>query len=457
MHPGTDFILAHAVIVGMLAITTIWACRFQRGFAFIASGWITRLVGLAAALVTLGETRVTVVQEFAVVIAGGCFCAAAIQRSRRPLVRWGMIGCGVSLLLCAVVIFEVFMPRFVALAELVTAFSATAGGVGLALAYTRFGRSYRSLNRVLRIGVWLYTLVQALLAFIPAAAWWNIADIFAEGCIAVGTIGYVVAAAEEVGRSAQLRARDLSATTGRILHEIATPVAQIGMHSTRLLEVVPTGRLRRHAEALENARQRLTATIEAARLLLPTPDTVITLPSVVTTATDLPHLADEQVVNANTLVQLALMAVKETRSERARVLTTYAHGCCFRCRPVQITSAIINLLRNSYDAFPEGSGTVKITTGKGDDRSTVLISIEDDGEGISHELQSTVFEAGVTTRSGIGRGYGLSVVRDTVDASGGVIELMSPATRNPLRPGVRITLLFPALSCTGHWQTSPTN
>ena len=353
------------------------------------------------------------------------------------------------------------MPGLAALAKHATTLGATTGGVGLVLVCARFDLSYRPLRHaVLLVGVWLYTLVQPIQAFTPRVIWLDAIGILSEGCIAIGIVGYLVAAAEEEGRAAQRKAAaNLTATTGRILHEIATPVAQIGVHTTSLLEMAPSGRLRSHAEALENARQRLTATVEAARLLLPTPDTLITLAGVASAPADVSHFADEQVVNANTLVQLALMAVKETRSERARVFTTYAHDCCFHCRPAQMTGAIVNLLRNAYDAFPDGTGTVKIATDKENrnGRPTVRISIEDDGEGIPNERQESVFQAGVTTRRGIGRGYGLSVVRDTVDASGGFIELISPARANELRPGVRITLPFPALSCTGQWHTSTAN
>src|ERR1051325_8389809 len=228
-HASSDLVFAHATIVGMLAIASRWAYQFERRFAFVAIGWISQFVGLAVSLGPLGKADVTVVQECAAVLAGGCFCAAA-QDFHRPLARSLVIGCGFGLLLCCVVTFEIVMPGLAALAKHATTLGATTGGVGLVLVCARFDLSYRPLRHaVLLVGVWLYTLVQPIQAFTPRVIWLDEIGILSEGCIAIGIVGYLVAAAEEEGRAAQRKAAaNLTATTGRILHEIATPVAQIG-------------------------------------------------------------------------------------------------------------------------------------------------------------------------------------------------------------------------------------
>jgi len=66
----------------------------------------------------------------------------------------------------------------------------------------------------------------------------------------------------------------------------------------------------------------------------------------------------------------------------------------------------------------------------------MLISIEDNGQGIPREHQATIFDVFQSTKSG-GRGLGLSIVSEVINAHGGQIRVDS-------QPGAtRFTILLP--------------
>ena len=118
--------------------------------------------------------------------------------------------------------------------------------------------------------------------------------------------------------------------------------------------------------------------------------------------------------------------------------------------PDHLQQAFQNIVRNAAEAASDDSrrGEVIIRTayaaglamrqarlGSGL-RRAMLISIEDNGNGIPRERQATIFEVFQSSKSG-GRGLGLSVVSEVVSAHGGQIRVDS-------QPGsTRFTVLLP--------------
>ena len=118
--------------------------------------------------------------------------------------------------------------------------------------------------------------------------------------------------------------------------------------------------------------------------------------------------------------------------------------------PDHLQQAFQNIVRNAAEAASDDSrrGEVIISTayaaglamrqarlGSGL-RRAMLISIEDNGNGIPRERQATIFEVFQSSKSG-GRGLGLSVVSEVVSAHGGQIRVDS-------QPGsTRFTVLLP--------------
>ena len=119
--------------------------------------------------------------------------------------------------------------------------------------------------------------------------------------------------------------------------------------------------------------------------------------------------------------------------------------------PGQIQQVIVNLVVNARDAMPEG-GRIVIGTrnasvspsatgpeafGGG---SCVVLSVSDDGEGMSPQTRAQIFEPFFTTKpEGKGTGLGLAMVYGIVRQSGGRIEVESEPGQ-----GTTFALYFPA-------------
>lgn len=101
--------------------------------------------------------------------------------------------------------------------------------------------------------------------------------------------------------------------------------------------------------------------------------------------------------------------------------------------------ALENVLRNAYDAMPDG-GEVSVRTSRATLRSTaaVRISVRDTGHGIDHRTQEHVFEDFFTTKAQ-GSGLGLPYLRRVVEAHGGAVSLQSEPEE-----GTTVDMVVPA-------------
>ena len=108
---------------------------------------------------------------------------------------------------------------------------------------------------------------------------------------------------------------------------------------------------------------------------------------------------------------------------------------------------LTNLIHNAMDAMP-GGGSLSFSTRVHAD--TILIMVEDTGEGIPDDLKSRVWEpyfSGKISRVGnstAGRGWGLTIVNRIVDEHGGTIRFTSEPSA-----GTRFTITLPAHSASG--------
>jgi signal transduction histidine kinase len=120
---------------------------------------------------------------------------------------------------------------------------------------------------------------------------------------------------------------------------------------------------------------------------------------------------------------------------------------------IQLETAVMNLVVNARDAIGEKHGLIAIET---DNRSIdageaaaspglragawTVVSIADDGAGMSSEVKARIFEPFFTTKEvGKGTGLGLSQIHGFVAQSGGFVTVQSE-----IGAGTRIALYFPA-------------
>ena len=111
-----------------------------------------------------------------------------------------------------------------------------------------------------------------------------------------------------------------------------------------------------------------------------------------------------------------------------------------------VRQALLNLLDNAIKYGPEGS-CVSVRTGRSG--QAVFAEIADEGPGIAPEHQARIFERfyridASRSREMGGTGLGLALVRRTVEAHGGRVELESGEGR-----GSTFRILFPAAGTSG--------
>ena len=100
----------------------------------------------------------------------------------------------------------------------------------------------------------------------------------------------------------------------------------------------------------------------------------------------------------------------------------------------QFRQVVLNLLRNSVQALPEG-GKIEVMTRPIKDK--VIFKISDSGVGMDEQTQKKLFNPFFTTKEG-GTGLGLSTVKKIVDAHKGEIEIESEKSK-----GTTVTVSLP--------------
>ncbi|HVE70650.1 MAG TPA: HAMP domain-containing sensor histidine kinase [Thermoanaerobaculia bacterium] len=459
----TDYLVAaHVLVVIFLVVANFQAIRAlsRRSFSYSALGWFAHFVYLCVGLTSYGTVAGVRMFErqwwialisLSGVVASYFFCMALLrERDGRP--RWAWPTAIFILGAVAVSWLAVQLPpRYDALLD---GLIVSLGFVVLAVYYRRVLvealPTTRRLPWIPVAGALCYATLQPLSLLGGANTTLVPQSIYVLAIASKLLMAFGLQAAFIARAAAGARLYGAAATIGRLTHELGTPIAQIGLQVeriTRMLDSDKTERLQDDLYALDNAVLRVKATLAATQQLLPTPDDIIDLHRLLMPADGAAQPRREAVINVNTVVQLAMMAVKETRAERVHLTVAYAHNCCVRADAFELTQVFVNLLRNAYEAFPNGIGSVAIRT-QGDgsqEKGRVVISVTDDGEGIRRDLLPVVFRDGVSARGGPGRGYGLAVVRSIVQRYGGSITL--EPNEAPGATGTIATVVLPRVRC----------
>jgi two-component system NtrC family sensor kinase len=90
----------------------------------------------------------------------------------------------------------------------------------------------------------------------------------------------------------------------------------------------------------------------------------------------------------------------------------------------QMEQVFVNMFVNAGQAMEEG-GRLILWTGLDEDGKSVIIRVEDTGEGIPEDSIGRIFDPFYSTKGSKGTGLGLSVSYGIIEGHGGTIEVQS--------------------------------
>jgi signal transduction histidine kinase len=89
-----------------------------------------------------------------------------------------------------------------------------------------------------------------------------------------------------------------------------------------------------------------------------------------------------------------------------------------------LNQVLLNLIKNAAESFGENGGSIRVTLGR--EADAVVVTIGDNGPGISAEVMPLLFDPFFTTKdAGEGTGLGLSISQNIIRAHGGELNVES--------------------------------
>jgi two-component system sensor histidine kinase FlrB len=233
----------------------------------------------------------------------------------------------------------------------------------------------------------------------------KLAEAYAELQGQVGRLSAELAAANgELARRERLSL--LGEVAAKLAHQLRTPLAAALLYAGHLARpgLAEADRIRM-AEKMIGRMRYLERLIQDMLLFVKGQQTEVSIFSVQQMVADLAHVIEPQ---AQLLDVCLGVSVPEEEVQMVAHRQT-------------LQGALINLLENAVQASPSG-GKVRFSaavTGP-----YVSFRVEDEGEGISEEARSRLFEPFFTTRSE-GSGLGLAIVKQTAEDHGGWVDVQS--------------------------------
>lgn len=131
-----------------------------------------------------------------------------------------------------------------------------------------------------------------------------------------------------------------------------------------------------------------------------------------------------KLINIHQDIDSTLNLLKNHYKDKITIIKNYGKDVPeIECCPGKINQVIMSLLTNAIQAIPD-KGEIVITTTKENDQ--VIISIKDNGIGMSEEVQARIFEPFFTTKDvGKGTGLGLSISYSIIQEHHGSITVLS--------------------------------
>lgn len=187
------------------------------------------------------------------------------------------------------------------------------------------------------------------------------------------------------------------ATVGRlaaqVAHEIRNPLSSISLNTELLEDEIGPGGNEHESKSLVASIQK-----EVHRLSEIT-ERYLNLAR--------PQKSEHSNCNINQLVQECIsFCARELKSNHVELsLNLAAEPLMISVDAGQIRQALLNIMRNGWEAMPDG-GSLTIVTKKADNK--IILRISDSGKGVDVKLRKTIFDPFFTTK-GEGTGLGLAI------------------------------------------------
>ncbi len=134
--------------------------------------------------------------------------------------------------------------------------------------------------------------------------------------------------------------------------------------------------------------------------------------------------SDNQLFSVNEIISATTLLISKT-NPNAEIKVELKDQIQIYGNQVEINQVLINMIHNGLDAIPaEKKAIVEVTGEKGSD--SYLLSIRDNGIGMSHEIMQKIFDPFFTTKPpGHGTGLGLYISYSIIKKHGGKIDVAS--------------------------------
>lgn len=217
----------------------------------------------------------------------------------------------------------------------------------------------------------------------------------------------------EAKLSAAAKMSALGEMAGGMAHEINTPLAIIKMNAEIMQELIDEEQIDRATikekmSVSVQTVQRIAAIVQALRMFSRDG------------SQDGFELATLKKIVDDTLI----LCSEKLKDHNVRLTTLNLSPDIFiRCRPVQISQVLLNLISNACDAI-DSLDEKWIRLEFQSDSENILIRVTDSGHGIDENVQSRLFQPFFTTKEvGAGTGLGLSMSRGIIESHDGTLTL----------------------------------
>ena len=306
--------------------------------------------------------------------------------------------------------------------------------IGLGVA--AFGITLLVAQRSVRNATRPIELVRSALARLGRGDYSRLSGVDPDDAIAREVIDAYNAAAAELAASAMQRA-ETEANARRFVadagHELRTPLAVITGYVDLLRQSAPGDDVmqQRIFAEIQGQGERMRALISNLLFLM---------------RLDSQEPVDVKIIDASDVVH-SVIASFQALANGATLHDEGAEGAFVQISENELRQAVGNLVDNALKYAPGA----RITAGVRNEGDHVVVSVADDGPGMSPDVRARAFERfarGETGGSVPGSGLGLAIVARMVERAGGTIALRTEPGK-----GVVVELRFPAWKAAG--QRSP--